>query len=213
MTASPSSVARHRHRPHRGRRVLDDEDEIARLSDLNCDGGDSDGLLDAQRQLRVHQRAGPQHLVLVFDGRAQSRPCRSPSPPCSRSWSTDRSRAAARPAPGHRPSHSLPSMASRTSGSTFLRHPERHVDRRDLIDGRKRHDVARPHEVADLDGRRADAPGDRRADRGVVELHPEVLERRLVSRDIRARGVGRRLGVVRDWSPGWRSSRPARSSA
>ena len=47
----------------------------------------------------------------------------------------------------------------------LLRHREADIDRRHLVDGRHRRGVGLAHEIADLDVGRADAAGDRRADR------------------------------------------------
>src|SRR3954469_22583907 len=57
--------ARDLDRHHRGNTGLDDEQVAATLAGLHRRGGHDYGLLLAQVELCVHQRAGPQHLVLV----------------------------------------------------------------------------------------------------------------------------------------------------
>ena len=86
--------------------------------------------------------------------------------------------------------------ASCRSGKHALRHAERDVDWRDLVDGGERRDVGRTHEVADLDVSGTDATRDRRADDRVALLDPQVLQLKLVGLNGAAQRIHLGLGVV-----------------
>ncbi len=81
-------------------------------------------------------------------------------------------------------------------GQNLLRHREADIDRRHLVDGRHRRGVGLAHEIADLDGGRADAAGDRRGDGAIAELDFEIFEQPGVGLDGGAEDVGLGLGVV-----------------
>ena len=77
-----------------------------------------------------------------------------------------------------------------------LRHGERHVDWRDLVDGGERGDIGGTHEIADLDRRGAHAAVDRRADGAEAKLDLEIIQRGAVGLDRGAENIGLRLGVI-----------------
>ena len=77
-----------------------------------------------------------------------------------------------------------------------LRHRERHIDRRHLVDDGKRRGIGRTHEIADLHIGGADPPRERRADHGVAFLDLQIVERGLIGLDGAGQDVGLRPGVV-----------------
>ena len=63
------------------------------------------------------------------------------------------------------------------------RHGEAHQDRLDLVDGHQRRRVGGAHQVALAHPQAAGAPRDRRADRGVLQVEPRLVHRRLARRE------------------------------
>ena len=87
--------------------------------------------------------------------------------------------------------HGLAQIDQHTLGNR-----EGDVDRRHLVDDRKRRGVGRTHEVADLDVGGADPARERRAEKGVALLNLQIVEHGLIGLDRRIEDIGLGLGVI-----------------
>ena len=87
-------------------------------------------------------------------------------------------------------------IASAQIDQHALRNRKCHIDRRHLVDDRKRRGIGRADEIANLHVGDADPPRERRTDQGVAFLDLQIVERRLIGLDGAGQDVGLRLGVV-----------------
>jgi len=178
-----------------GRPIGDHVDEGALLAYLHRRSRDGDRIFRPQREPRRDEGAGPKELVLVRHRSADHRHARGAIHRVLDH--ADRPRCAARfPGDDGLDRHVAGRQGRPHIGERRLRDRERDIDRRDLVDGRDRHDVGHANQIADLHVRLADAPADRRADGAVAQLHLEIIDERLARENRRAKHVHLSAGIV-----------------
>src|SRR5229473_4308540 len=193
--------------------VLHHEHEGTRLTELESGRRNGDRVLDSQGQLRAHERARPEHLVLVRHGRPDGHHAgREIDHVLDHRDLAGRARASS----GNDCLQRRRLGGERLSNirQAALRNGEGHVDRRRLVDGGERGEIRLPNEIADLDRCHAGAAGDRGANAAIAQLNIEIFElpgvggdrsavdidlrHRVVEGDLGSGALGVELGVARN---------------